>query len=425
MESYLAEPEKKKGVASLRLESGWYLPLEFGPRKDCHLQRKGTTRGKCPEDRTWRRPRRVVRIMGSTLNGAFSGADTAIFEGLRSRGHLTGIVSGTLPRRVALHQLMRTMRPSRREWAKAWRHALVKSPMAFKARTAVLDRALRRSRTSFDAILHMGGLCAPFQGTYPRPVVLFCDYTSKLAEINYPPWFGLKPNEARQWYALETELYLSSALILTASEHTRQSFIQHFGVDPSRVVVVAEGVDCIHQHPGKTYEEETVLFVGIDFQRKGGPTLLEAFESVRLRRPKTKLWIVGPDTGPPQEGVTWFGQIGQEKLNSLYALATVFAMPSICEPFGLATIEAMSHGLPVVVTTIDAMDEIVEEGTTGILVPPRNAITLAERLVQLLADSTLARQMGTRGQLRVSNQFLWPQVIDRVEAALSQRLLPA
>lgn len=362
--------------------------------------------------------RRKVRIIGTTLHEAFSGADNAIFEGLRSRGHLAGIVNASLPRRVALHQLLRTIRPSKRAWGRAWRGALLKSPRAFKARMRVLDRALRSSPIPFDAVLHMGGLCAPFQGVYPTPVALFCDYTTKLAEINYPPWFGLKPNEAREWYALETELYQSSALILTASENTKRSFVQHFGVDPSRVTVVAEGVDRIHQHARKTYAEETVLFVGIDFLRKGGPTLLEAFETVRRRRPRAKLWIVGPDPGKAQEGVTWHSRVTREKLDTLFAQATVFAMPSICEPFGLAMIEAMSHGLPVVGTTIDAMGEIVEDGQSGFLAPPDDAMTLAERLVQLLADSALAEQMGRRGQARVRNRFLWRQVVDRAEAAL-------
>jgi len=361
---------------------------------------------------------RTMRLMGTTLPEGFSGADSAIFEGLRSRGHVAGIVSASLPRRVALYQLVRTIRPSKRAWSRAWRHALLKSPTAFKARMRVLDRALRSSPTPFDAVLHVGGLCAPFQGVYPRPVALFCDYTTKLAEINYPPWFGLKPNEAREWYALETELYQSSALILTASENTKRSFVQHFGVDASRVTVVAEGVDRIHQHADKTYAEETVLFVGFDFPRKGGPTLLQAFETVRRRRPGTKLWIVGPDPGEAREGVTWLGRVNREELNALFAQATVFAMPSVCEPFGLAMIEAMSHGLPVVGTTIDAMGEIIEEGQSGFLVPPDDAVTVAERLVQLLADSALAQEMGRRGQARVRNRFLWRHVVDRVEAAL-------
>jgi glycosyltransferase involved in cell wall biosynthesis len=282
----------------------------------------------------------------------------------------------------------------------------------------VLDRSLRSSPIPFDVVLHVGGLCAPFQGVYPRPVALFCDYTTKLAEINYPPWFGLKPNQAREWYALETDLYQSSALLLTASENTKRSLVQHFGVDQSRVTVVAEGVDRIHEHVDKTYAEDTVLFVGIDFSRKGGPTLLRAFEIVRRRRPGAKLWIVGPDPGEAQDGVTWLRRANRERLNTLFAQATVFVLPSICEPFGLAMIEAMSHGLPVVGSTIDAMGEIVEEGQTGFLVPPGDSVTLAERLVRLLSDSSLAREMGSRGQARVGNHFLWRQVVDRVEAAL-------
>jgi starch synthase len=359
-----------------------------------------------------------VRIMGTTLRDAFSGADNAVLEGLQSRGYVSGIVNASLPRWLTVYHLLRTIRPSKRRWGQAWRLALLKSPSAFKARMRVLDRSLRSSPLAFDAVLHVGGLCAPFKGVYPKPVALFCDYTTKLAEINYPPWFGLEPNQAREWYALETELYQSSALLLTASENTKRSLVQHFGVEPSRVKVVGEGVDRIHQHAAKTYAEDTVLFVGLDFVRKGGPTLLQAFETVRRRRAGAKLWIVGPDPGNAQDGVTWFRRLNREKINALFAEATVFVLPSICEPFGLAMIEAMSHALPVVGSTVDAMGEIVEDGKSGFLVPPGDPLTLAERLVQLLADSALAREMGKRGQARVSDQFLWPQVVDRVETAL-------
>ncbi|HJP60179.1 MAG TPA: glycosyltransferase family 4 protein [Gemmatimonadaceae bacterium] len=282
----------------------------------------------------------------------------------------------------------------------------------------MLDRALRSSPIPFDAVLHVGGVFAPFRGIPPKPVALFCDYTTKLAEINYPPWFGMQPKEALEWYALETELYQSSALILTASENTKRSFVQHFGVNASRVAVVAEGVDRTHEHGGKTYTEETVLFVGIDFIRKGGPTLLRAFQAVRRRRPNAQLLIVGPDPGVPQGGVTWLGHADRKKLDALFAQATVFALPSICEPFGLAMIEAMSHGLPVVGTTIDAMAEIVDEGESGFLVRPGDADALAERLAQLLGDPGLAQQMGTHGREKVRRQFLWQQVVDRVESAL-------
>jgi glycosyltransferase involved in cell wall biosynthesis len=64
------------------------------------------------------------------------------------------------------------------------------------------------------------------------------------------------------------------------------------------------------------------------------------------------------------------------------------------------------------------MGEIVEEGRSGFLVSPQDSKALAERLIQLLEDSALARGMGTRAQVRVRSKFLWQHVIDRVETAL-------
>ena len=108
----------------------------------------------------------------------------------------------------------------------------------------------------------------------------------------------------------------------------------------------------------------------------------------------------------------------RRQMRELFSRASVFAMPSICEPFGLVLIEAMSHGLPVVGSTVDAMAEIVEEAQTGFLVPVGDAEALADRLVRLLSSPNLCAQFGQAGRERVENQFLWSQVLARIEDGL-------
>jgi glycosyltransferase involved in cell wall biosynthesis len=185
--------------------------------------------------------------------------------------------------------------------------------------------------------------------------------------------------------------------------------------------VVGEGVDEVHEYPRKAYDEQIILFVGIDFERKGGPTLLRAFAEVTSRRPGTRLRVVGSPPGRAQQGVEWLGHIAdRHQIHALFSQATVFAMPSLCEPFGLVLIEAMSHGLPVVGTTVDAMGEIVEEGKTGFLVPKGDVEALAQRLVQLLESPALCASMGEAGRLRVQERFLWAHVISRIEDGLRE-----
>ena len=86
-------------------------------------------------------------------------------------------------------------------------------------------------------------------------------------------------------------------------------------------------------------------------------------------------------------------------LEALFARATVFTMPTLWEPFGIAFLDAMACGVPCVGTAIEAVPEIVEAGRTGVLVPPGDPVALADALVALLADPARAREMGAQAAL--------------------------
>ena len=360
-----------------------------------------------------------MKVMGVTIPGAFSGADDNLFSGLRSQGQLAGFVGGDLPR---IHRglfLLSTFSPNKQQWYHAWRTKMAKTPRAFRARTSVVERQLVRRQGEFDIVLQVGGFFAPYRAEFVKPVSLFCDYTTKLAERNYTPWFGVPAQDVSEWYEIETKLYRKSAMIFTASDNTRRSMISDYGVSPQRVQTIWEGVQYLPLPRERLPTHPTILMVGIDFQRKGGPTLLSAFDIVKNEIPEAELVIVGPAPQLPQAGVTWAGHVSdRRRAEQLFSQATVFAMPSICEPFGLAIIEAMSHALPVVGSTIDAMPELVEEGTTGFLVNPGDVQTLAERLIRLLRDPELSIRMGQAGVSRVAEKFMWAQVVQRLSDGL-------
>ena len=175
------------------------------------------------------------------------------------------------------------------------------------------------------------------------------------------------------------------------------------------------------EHPDKTYDEQTVLMVGIDFERKGGPTVLRAFREVVRHLPHARLLVIGPNAGPVQARVEWLGHVSdRDQLSRLFAAATVLVLPSVCEPFGLALIEAMAHGLPVIGSKVDAMPEIVSDNEHGYLIAPGDATALAERLIALLSSPDLCARMGEVGRERVRRQFLWSQVVDRLVSGLSE-----
>jgi glycosyltransferase involved in cell wall biosynthesis len=87
------------------------------------------------------------------------------------------------------------------------------------------------------------------------------------------------------------------------------------------------------------------------------------------------------------------------------AAADIFCLPSYREGFGSAVLEAAACSVPAVATRIYGLTDAVEEGVTGILVPPRNALALAEALIQLLNDNVLRQKMGESARLRVLLNF--------------------
>jgi glycosyltransferase involved in cell wall biosynthesis len=93
--------------------------------------------------------------------------------------------------------------------------------------------------------------------------------------------------------------------------------------------------------------------------------------------------------------------VNRERLAEEYVNATVFCLPSVQEGFGIVFLEAMAAELPVVACRIAAVPEVVQDGVTGLLVPPRDPAALAGEIERLIADPELARRLGRDGRRRV------------------------
>lgn len=213
----------------------------------------------------------------------------------------------------------------------------------------------------------------------------------------------------------ELESYQNATRICTASNHTRDSVIMDYGIDEEKVVTTYEGVN-IKELPSleKDYSNKTILFIGGDFDRKGGQSLIKAFKEVKKEIKDAKMIIAG--CAPPinVQDITVVGYIDRERLLQLYEHGSVFAMPSICEPFGIVFLEAMAYKTPCIGSTADAMPEIIEEGKTGFLVPPSDYKQLADKFILLLEDENLMKKMGEQGRRRVEKYFTWGLVVDRM-----------
>jgi glycosyltransferase involved in cell wall biosynthesis len=207
------------------------------------------------------------------------------------------------------------------------------------------------------------------------------------------------------------------------SKWLADSFIRDFGVPARKLWPVYAGINMpdVDAPPAREQGRNGILFVGKQFDRKGGRVLLDAFERVRRVVPSATLTIVGPRLGALGPGVNNPGFLskqdpdGAAAIKRLYSDAAVFVLPTLYEPFGISYVEAMAHGLPCIGTNICAVPEIIEDGVTGRLVAPGDAEALARALIDLLLDSGKAREFGEAGFRKYRAQFTWAKVAERVE----------
>ncbi len=219
--------------------------------------------------------------------------------------------------------------------------------------------------------------------------------------------------------------------VVAPSHTTAAELRRDYGVD--RVEVIANGVRPAPAPPPHRRElPPVILYSGRLRTRKAVAVLLAAMPRVLAAFPACRLVIVGDGEQGQRvaaavraRGLTahvdMAGVLPRAAAMARLAEADVFCLPSIYEGLPLAILEAMAAGLPVVATAVSGNPEAVEDGTTGLLVPPESAAALAAALIALLGDAERRRAMGEAGRARVAERF----AIDRIAGehlALLRRL---
>ncbi len=294
---------------------------------------------------------------------------------------------------------------------------------AFDQYTRSAGSLLAKLREPPEVVLQNGALFAP--GSPPRfPYVLLLDNTCLLAERqpSVPEAdIGKFIRFGKAWLRRERETYQAAAAIATFSNLVRKSLIDDYQVDPARVHVVGAGANVVPDATLRRADDgRTLVFIGKDgWRRKGGPVLLKAFEMLRRARPDLRLLLAGPsETLVLPEGVTNLGLVPFEEVKRLLSRATVFVLPTLREPFGIAFLDAMICRVPCVGTRIGAVPEIL--GEAGVCVPPADARALAQAVAALLDDPSRRAALGEAGRRRVIERgWLWPEVGKRLSALLS------
>lgn len=359
---------------------------------------------------------------------AFSGSTLSILQQLRSAGDRVTCADADLTGVARAAAMGVTFSGNRARWVANYHLAAV--PFALRTRNAA--RHVKSMDSRPDAVLQFG---ATFAGPVGVPYFVYCDSNIRMSERGRHTgmsWAShLEPREIDAIARREAEVYRGARAVFTISEYLRQSFITDFGLPEERVHAVLAGpnfdTSTVAQPDGHVAGPPTILFVGIHFERKGGDLLLEAFARVRTRIADARLIIVGPrDLRLTEPGVTNLGflrkEIADERkaLMEAYEQANVFCMPTRYEPFGIAFVEAMLHGLPCVGPDAWAVPEMIRDGETGFLTTPGDVGSIASRLEQLLLNPALARNMGLAGRQLALSRFSWERSVTAMREVMQR-----
>lgn len=296
---------------------------------------------------------------------------------------------------------------------------------------------LEKAGSVFDAALFNHISAASLTGSFRRhtPMLLSIDVTPILLD-QFSHWYKrggrALPHIGRRLKTamLDRRIYQDARRILAWSSLTRKSLIEEYGVLPDRVVVVPPGVD-VNYWRGEPSPDESrrqsadgarILFVGGDFERKGGDTVISLARRREFKNCEFLL-VTKADIPSAPANVKLFSSIApnSRQLVELYRSADIFFMPTRADFSPNALCEAMAAGLPVVSSSIGAIPEIVQHGKTGFLNEPGDLEGFAGSLLTLLRDPGCRTRMGSAGQRVAEEQFN----LDKTAAAVLYHMATA
>jgi len=228
--------------------------------------------------------------------------------------------------------------------------------------------------------------------------------------------------------------------IIVISDHLKRFFVEIEGLDPRKMTRIYYGLNpvwverrsskiagpiSVQEELGIPPDAPLAGIIARLIPQKGHTYLLTAFAKVIEALPEARLLVVGDGylRGDLERQarelritrrVTFTGW--RDDIPRIMADLNLLILPSLWEGFGLVLLEAMMMGKPVVASRVSAIPEIVEDGVTGLLVPPRDPEALAEAIIALLQDRERAEAMGQAGRERVERYFTVERMVQQTKA---------
>jgi glycosyltransferase involved in cell wall biosynthesis len=358
-----------------------------------------------------------------------------------------------LARHVDRLTVFRPGRPSRNPIDVARRLRHYKDPLRYPLwmTKATLKKNAREvqaeiDRVNPDAVLSISSQCAAFLDRPGKPVFLFSDapwlawqeaYTGSRTRPLRMAWFAeQEANAARRLDGLffGSEWAVSEAMRLYTGD---QRLCERLHVTPlgSNLVPERPREEIIRDVAARRNDQIELLYVGKDWERKGGPLAVGVAALLHATGQKVRLHIVGcnPDLAPETTAfVTVHGVLHQNnpeqkaKLLGLFAHSHFFIVPTTAECFGVVFAEAQAFALPPISRAVHALPSVIANNKTGILLDPAApASEYVERILTLWRDQSAYREMALAGRDRFEQLLNWDRtaeaIVRHIDESLTQR----
>ncbi len=245
------------------------------------------------------------------------------------------------------------------------------------------------------------------------PTITYVVYTDRVAREAMPgtPFaLGFSPG----WLEREEAFLRGAHRIYLMGPSTGAVLEQQYGIPANKIVVVGAGPNMSLGQPVASASCRTLLFVGIEWERKGGPDLLRAFAQLHAEFPHLELLVVGcRPPGPLPKGVHVLGRVPHAQMETLYSRADALVLPSHLDAVPIALIEALIKGIPCIGTTAgNNMGWLI--GDAGEIITPGRVDALADALRRIVANYGSYRERALARGAYMREHFRWGTIASRI-----------
>ncbi len=220
--------------------------------------------------------------------------------------------------------------------------------------------------------------------------------------------------------------------IISPTEWIKRNIVEEYNIPEKKIVVIPNGVDlkefnpenrgqfreAIRKELNLKTDDIVLIFVAYEFRRKGLKYIIESLPFIKSER--IKLIAIGGEKIEPYLSLAKRLNIAHQiiflkptPLKKYYAAADIFVFPTLYEAFSLATLEAISSGLPILATKVSGTEELIQDGYNGYFIQ-RDALDIAQKINLLIENGHCLKEMGENAR-KTAERYSWKEVAYQTE----------